>query len=297
MLFGSRQEIGGAGQGGSEKAATPQPRASSRLGLEQQQQPRPLPLSLGPAQHSRLFLSLVGRRRSKEHNPRSPHHRTGGFVGEEAEVGVGSEASGDGAATIGRSLLSLSQRRARVAEEAAGVAYAPEEWHDCSEEDFSDLKTLQVLRFQGLDKSGNRIQRYLSYKIRSELSDGLFCILYMHTTMHKEDNNPGMFILRQMYEEMSLGYKEGLQVVYFLHPGLRSRLAITTLGRLLLSGECCTGKAIIGAQEPWGSYTISLSAAFISHKRFFRLDAIISLGRNLFPRAKKSRPGDKKGLE
>ncbi|KAK8957998.1 hypothetical protein KSP39_PZI001400 [Platanthera zijinensis] len=153
-----------------------------------------------------------------------------------------------------RSLLSPSQRRARAAEEAAGVA-DPEEWHDCSEEDFSDLETLQVLRFQGLDKSGNRIlriagkyfpatvisgerlKRYLSYKIRSELPDGPFCILYMHTTVQKEDNNPGMFILRQIYEEMPLEYKERLQVVYFLHPGFRSRLAIATLGRLLLSGD------------------------------------------------------------
>lgn len=56
-----------------------------------------------------------------------------------------------------RSLLSPAERRARVAEDAA--AEAPEEWHDCSEEDFSDLIALQVLRFEGLDKSGNRILR------------------------------------------------------------------------------------------------------------------------------------------
>ncbi|KAK8971291.1 hypothetical protein KSP40_PGU007243 [Platanthera guangdongensis] len=144
---------------------------------------------------------------------------------------------------------------ARATEEAVGIA-DPEKWHDSSEEYFSDLETLQVLWFQGLDKSGNRILRiagkyfpatvmsgeylnkYLSYKIRSELPDGPFCILYMHTTVQKEDNNPGMFILRQIYEEMSLEYKYRIQVVYFLHLGLRSWLAITTLGRLLLSGEC-----------------------------------------------------------
>ncbi|KAK8969871.1 hypothetical protein KSP40_PGU013907 [Platanthera guangdongensis] len=45
----------------------------------------------------------------------------------------------------GRSLLSLSQRRARAAEEAVGVAYAPEEWHDCSEDDFSDLKAFEEI--------------------------------------------------------------------------------------------------------------------------------------------------------
>ncbi|KAK8971292.1 hypothetical protein KSP40_PGU007242 [Platanthera guangdongensis] len=97
-------------------------------------------------------------------------------------------------------LRKLQQCRARAAEDVAGVA-DPEEWHDYLEEDFSDLETLQVLWFQGLDKSGNpilgiaktyfpatvmsgeRLKRYLSYKIRSELPDGPFCILYMHTTV------------------------------------------------------------------------------------------------------------------
>ncbi|KAL0923095.1 hypothetical protein M5K25_007140 [Dendrobium thyrsiflorum] len=152
-----------------------------------------------------------------------------------------------------RSFLSPAERRARVAEDAA--AEAPEEWHDCSEEDFSDLIALQVLRFEGLDKSGNRIlrivgkyfpatviagerlKRYVLHKLTAELPDGPFCILYMHTTVQKEDNNPGMSILRWIYEELPVEYKERLQVVYFLHPGLRSRLAIATLGRLFLSGD------------------------------------------------------------
>ncbi|PKU83436.1 ganglioside-induced differentiation-associated protein 2 [Dendrobium catenatum] len=152
-----------------------------------------------------------------------------------------------------RSLLSPAERQARVAEDAA--AEAPEEWHDCSEEDFSDLIALQVLRFEGLDKSGNRIlrivgkyfpatviagerlKRYVFHKLMAELRDGPFCILYMHTTVQKEDNNPGMSILRWIYEDLPVEYKERLQVVYFLHPGLRSRLAIATLGRLFLSGD------------------------------------------------------------
>ncbi|PKA58628.1 hypothetical protein AXF42_Ash008915 [Apostasia shenzhenica] len=151
----------------------------------------------------------------------------------------------------GRTLLSPAERRARAAEE---VAAETEDWHDCSEEDFSDLETLQILRFEGLDNSGSRIlrivgkyfpakiisgerlKRYVFYKLTTELPEGPFCILYIHTTVHKEDNNPGMTIMRWVYEELPDDYKERLQVVYFLHPGLRSRLAIATLGRFFLSG-------------------------------------------------------------
>ncbi|XP_020585577.1 ganglioside-induced differentiation-associated protein 2-like [Phalaenopsis equestris] len=143
-------------------------------------------------------------------------------------------------------------RVARVAEEAAAEAEA-EQWHECSEEDFSDLVALQILRFEGLDKSGNRIlrivgkyfpatvvsgerlKRFVSHKLTTELPEGPFCILYMHTTVQNE-NNPGMFILWRIYEDLPVEYKERLRVIYFLHPGLRSRLAIATLGRLFLSG-------------------------------------------------------------
>ncbi|KAJ6812113.1 ganglioside-induced differentiation-associated protein 2-like [Iris pallida] len=146
----------------------------------------------------------------------------------------------------GRSLLSQSERRAREEEE---------EWHECVEEDFSDLEALQAFRLQGSDRSGSRIlrivgkyfpatiisgerlKRYVFHKLRTELPEGPFCILYMHSTVHSEDNNPGMSILRWVYEELPSDYKERLQVVYFLHPGLRSRLAIATLGRLFLSGS------------------------------------------------------------
>jgi hypothetical protein len=45
-----------------------------------------------------------------------------------------------------------------------------------------------------------------------------------------------MSILKTIYEELPPEYKERLQVFYFLHPGLRSRQAIATLGRLFLGG-------------------------------------------------------------
>ncbi|CAO2181757.1 unnamed protein product [Urochloa humidicola] len=135
-----------------------------------------------------------------------------------------------------------------------------DEWHDClpdlSEADacFSDLEELQVVRVQGTDRAGRtivrvvgkffpapvidgeRLKKYVFFKLRTELPEGPFCILYIHSTVQSDDNNPGMSILRTIYEELPPEYKERLQVFYFLHPGLRSRLAIATLGRLFLSG-------------------------------------------------------------
>lgn len=53
----------------------------------------------------------------------------------------------------GRSLLSPSDRL------AAADDGGDEEWHDCQDDDFTDLETLQILRLQGSDKRGHRILR------------------------------------------------------------------------------------------------------------------------------------------
>lgn len=81
-----------------------------------------------------------------------------------------------------------------------------------------------------------RLKKYVVHKISNEMPEGPFCIVYMHTTVQKDDNSPGMSILRWIYEELTADIKDRLQVVYFIHPGLRSRLVFATLGRLLLSG-------------------------------------------------------------
>ncbi|KAF5747956.1 ganglioside-induced differentiation-associated protein 2 isoform X1 [Tripterygium wilfordii] len=151
-----------------------------------------------------------------------------------------------------RPFLSPNQRETEIEEH--------EDWHDCSQylspdEDFSDLDLLQFFRLEGYDKSGNRIlrvvgkyfpapvvgaerlKRYIFHKICSELPEGPFCIVYMHSTVQKEDNSPGMTILRWIYEELPAEIKDRLQVVYFIHPGIRSRLAFATLGRFFLSGS------------------------------------------------------------
>ena len=84
--------------------------------------------------------------------------------------------------------------------------------------------------------SGERLKRYIFHKICSELPEGPFCIVYMHSTVQKEDNSPGVTILRWIYEELSSEIKDRLQVIYFIHPGLRSRLVFAILGRFFLSG-------------------------------------------------------------
>ncbi|XP_077218570.1 SEC14 cytosolic factor family protein / phosphoglyceride transfer family protein [Tasmannia lanceolata] len=134
-----------------------------------------------------------------------------------------------------------------------------EVYHDCPSslptvDDFSDLDLLQAFRIEGSDKYGNRIFRivgkyfpapvisgerlknYVFQKIINELSLGPFCIVYMHSTVQKDDNSPGLSVLRWIYEELPDEYKERLHVVYFVHPGLRSRLVFATLGRFFLSG-------------------------------------------------------------
>ncbi|KAK4803428.1 hypothetical protein SAY86_003245 [Trapa natans] len=58
----------------------------------------------------------------------------------------------------------------------------------------------------------------------------------MHSTVQKEDNFPGLSILRWIYEDLPPVIKDRIQIVYFIHPGIRSRLAFSTLGRFFLSG-------------------------------------------------------------
>ncbi|XP_058078331.1 uncharacterized protein LOC131226712 [Magnolia sinica] len=155
-----------------------------------------------------------------------------------------------------RSLLSAPDGR-----EASPQQQQEEVWHDCppalfggDADDFSDLDSLQAFRIEGSDKSGNRIfrivgkffpapvisgerlKKYIFHKIASELPEGPYCIVYMHTAVQRDDNSPGLTILRWIYEELPHEHKDRLRVVYFLHPGIWSRLVFATLGRFFLSG-------------------------------------------------------------
>lgn len=84
--------------------------------------------------------------------------------------------------------------------------------------------------------SAERLKKYIFHKMLTELSEGPFCIVYIHSTVQKEDNSPGVSILRWIYEELPSDFKDRLRVLYFVHPGIRSRLLFATLGRFFLSG-------------------------------------------------------------
>ncbi|MQM02487.1 hypothetical protein Taro_035253 [Colocasia esculenta] len=160
----------------------------------------------------------------------------------------------------------LSPLLPRSTAASGGHDEAPDDvWHDCApylpgggygslDEDFSDLEALQAFRVEGSDKAGNRIfrivgkffpalvisgdrlKRYIYHKMFTELPEGPICIVYMHSAVQKADNSPGLSVLRWIYEGLNPDVKERISVVYFLHPGIRSRLVFATLGRFFLSG-------------------------------------------------------------
>ncbi|PON31473.1 CRAL-TRIO lipid binding domain containing protein, partial [Trema orientale] len=56
-----------------------------------------------------------------------------------------------------------------------------------------------------------RLKRYIVHKLSSELPKGPFSVVYMHSTVQKEDNSPGIIILRWIYEDLPSDFKDRLQ--------------------------------------------------------------------------------------
>eukprot|EP00262_Sarcandra_glabra_P017249 TRINITY_DN5838_c1_g1_i1.p1 TRINITY_DN5838_c1_g1~~TRINITY_DN5838_c1_g1_i1.p1 ORF type:complete len:213 (+),score=15.17 TRINITY_DN5838_c1_g1_i1:137-775(+) len=116
------------------------------------------------------------------------------------------------------------------------------------------LERLQVFKIQGRDKQGRNILRiigklfparvlnsevvknYLEEKAFKQLDAGPFCVVYVHTHVQRGDNFPGISTLRSIYEALPITVKENLETVYFIHPGLQTRLFFATFGRFLFSG-------------------------------------------------------------
>lgn len=177
---------------------------------------------------------------------------------------MGGSSSDDFSVVVLASDLGVDARSLLSSAASEGVSQQQQQqdevWHDCPSslaldgQDFSDLEFLQAFRFEGYDKSGNRIfrivgkffpalvisgerlKKYIFHKIFTELPEGPFCIVYMHSTVQKEENSPGLSVLRWIYEGLPSDYKDRLRVLYFVHPGIRSRLVFATLGRFFLSG-------------------------------------------------------------
>ncbi|CAA7399701.1 unnamed protein product [Spirodela intermedia] len=123
---------------------------------------------------------------------------------------------------------------------------------------FRLLDELEVFEVQGRDKRGRRILRvvgkffparvikpatlvrYLERRIFPELlgkkgKGGPFVIVYVHTYVQRLENFPGVSALRSIYESLSPAVRDNLEAVFFVHPGLQSRLFFATFGRFLFS--------------------------------------------------------------
>uniref|UniRef100_A0A1D1XN92 Protein GDAP2 n=2 Tax=Anthurium amnicola TaxID=1678845 RepID=A0A1D1XN92_9ARAE len=122
---------------------------------------------------------------------------------------------------------------------------------------FQLLDTLEAFRVEGRDKRGRRIlriigkffparavkpgtlSRYLEQRVFPELvgkgSCGPFVVVYVHTYVERLENFPGVAALRSIYESVAPAVRDNLEAVYFVHPGLQSRLFFATFGRFLFS--------------------------------------------------------------
>lgn len=98
----------------------------------------------------------------------------------------------------------------------------------------SDLNfLLESARLLSLDV----LKKYLEEKIFPRLGRKPFAVLYVHTGVQRSENFPGISALRAIYDAIPVNVRDNnLQEVYFLHPGLQSRLFLATCGRFLFSG-------------------------------------------------------------
>uniref|UniRef100_A0A5B7BKJ6 CRAL-TRIO domain-containing protein n=1 Tax=Davidia involucrata TaxID=16924 RepID=A0A5B7BKJ6_DAVIN len=111
-----------------------------------------------------------------------------------------------------------------------------------------------IFKIQGRDKRGHKILRiignffparivsvevlkkYLEEKIYPRLENEPFSVLYVHTDVQRSENFPGISALRSIYDSIPINVRQNIEAVYFVHPGLQSRLFLATFGRLMFSG-------------------------------------------------------------
>ncbi|KAJ4963330.1 hypothetical protein NE237_023269 [Protea cynaroides] len=116
------------------------------------------------------------------------------------------------------------------------------------------MEKSDIFKVQGRDKRGRKILRiigkdfparivsveglkkFLEENIFPQLEGRTFSVVYVHTNVQRSENFPGISTLRSIYEAIPINVKENLEAVYFVHPGLQSRLFLATFGRFLFSG-------------------------------------------------------------
>lgn len=79
------------------------------------------------------------------------------------------------------------------------------------------------------------LKGYLEKRIFPEINGRQFTIVYLHSYVNRADNFPGVSALRSIYEALPSAVRDGIQAVFFVHPGLQARLFLATFGRFLFS--------------------------------------------------------------
>ncbi|XP_052203694.1 uncharacterized protein LOC127808971 [Diospyros lotus] len=116
------------------------------------------------------------------------------------------------------------------------------------------IEKLGIFKIQGRDRRGRKVLRiigkcfpaklvtvdvlkkYLEAKIFPLLDQRPFSVVYVHTGVQRSENFPGILALRSISEFIPIDVRNRLEAVYFLHPGLQSRLFLATFGRFLFTG-------------------------------------------------------------
>ncbi|CDP01828.1 unnamed protein product [Coffea canephora] len=80
------------------------------------------------------------------------------------------------------------------------------------------------------------VKKYLEKYIFPELEEEPFSIVYFNARVEKKDNFPGISALKSINDAIPVKVRNNLQAVYFVHPGLHSRLFLATFGRFIFTG-------------------------------------------------------------
>jgi hypothetical protein len=83
--------------------------------------------------------------------------------------------------------------------------------------------------------SSEALNKYLENRIFPEIGESSFSVVYLHTGVQGSENFSGASILRAIYEAFPNNVKDQLEAVYFVHPGLQTRLFLATFGRLIFN--------------------------------------------------------------
>ncbi|KAL3525213.1 hypothetical protein ACH5RR_013585 [Cinchona calisaya] len=104
--------------------------------------------------------------------------------------------------------------------------------------DKHNRKILRIIGkyFPGKVASVESVKQYLIENIFPELKEEAFSIVYFNADVEKSQNFAGISALKSIYDAIPIKVRDNLQAVYFVHPGIQSRLFLATFGRFIFTG-------------------------------------------------------------